>query len=136
MSFDLAVWHAERSLDDRTAHRIYQAICEGDELPVDGSLTANLRIDDFMRALGGLYPNLDAVPEEAVDDSPWASGFAASDSHSLFNIRWSSASTMLAEMITLAAQYGLVLYDPQEGRVHNPPHLSARPTWMFWRRKP
>jgi len=41
---------------------------------------------------------------------------------------------MLAEIRTLAAAHGLVLYDPQDERVHNPPNLASIPKWQFWRR--
>jgi|SRR6185437_6834205 len=134
MTFDLGVWHSDRALDDAAAAAVYLAICEGTPIAGDGALSSSPRVAAFMAALAERYPDLDSIPEEAVDDSPWSSGFEYSDSHSIFNIRWSRAESMLAEISALATEHSLVLYDPQEGRVHNPPHLSRRPQWRFWRR--
>jgi hypothetical protein len=134
MTFDLGVWHADRALDDATADEVYLAICEGAELPNDGSLSASPRVAAFMAALGARYPDLDSLPDGAVDDSPWSSGFEYTAAHSIFNIRWSRAEAMLAEMRALAAEHELVVYDPQESRVYNPPQLVPRRRWQFWRR--
>src|SRR3982751_1809210 len=119
MSFDLAAWHSERALDASTADAVYQAICAGSPMPMDDVVTPSPRVSRFLAALGARYPDLDALPEEQVDDSPWSSGFEYTDAHAIFNIRWPRAEQMLAEMRELATAHGLVLYDPQDGTVYD-----------------
>ena len=133
MSFDLGVWNADRALDAADADTVYQAICEGGEVP-ELALNPSPRVAAFMSALAARYPDLDSLPDEAVDASPWSSGFEHSQSHAIFNIRWSRAEQMLREMRDLATTHQLVLYDPQEGVVYNPPRLQPPQWWQFWRR--
>jgi hypothetical protein len=87
-----------------------------------------------MAALAERYPNLDSLSDDAVDASPWVSGFEWSETHALFNIRWSHAEQMLHEIRALASAHRLVLYDPQESTVYNPEHLEPARRWQFWRR--
>jgi hypothetical protein len=87
-----------------------------------------------MAALVARHPDLDSLPDDAVDDSPWSSSFEYSDSHALFNIRWSRADEMLREMRDLATAYELVLYDPQASVVYNPAQPEPPRRWQFWRR--
>jgi hypothetical protein len=133
MTFDLGIWNAKRALDAATADAVYQAVCEGGAAPA-GALEASPRMAAFMAALAARYPGLDSLPEAAIDESPWSSGFEYSDAHAIFNIRWSRAEPMLAELREPAGSHQLVLYDPQENRVYNPPHLEPPSRWQFWRR--
>jgi hypothetical protein len=134
MSFDLGVWHTDRALDATAADDVYQALCEGEPTPSDGSLTPSPRVREFLAALGARHPDLDSLPDDAVDASPWSSGFEYSEAHAIFNIRWSYAAQMLTEIRELAAAFRLLVYDPQAEKVYNPPHLARPPRWQFWRR--
>ena len=136
MSFDLAVWHGTRALSTEEAAGIHEALCEGRALPSAAGVTASPSVDAFLAALHARYPNLDSLPEDAVDASPWASGFEASDHHVLLNFRWGSASDeAVAAAVDLARSHGLVLFDPQGPQVHLPPALRpAASRWQFWRR--
>lgn len=134
MSFDLAVWHSTYALSGEAAGAVYQAVCEGTDLPRDGSIAPSSRITAFIAELDSRFPDLDSLSDAEVDASPWASGFEYSDQHATFNIRWSAAKAMLAEFRALAARHELVLYDPQEEVAYNPPSLKSVPAWQFWRR--
>ena len=134
MSFDLGVWHATRALNAEAADAVYQALCEGATLPEDGSIATSLRVAAFMAELGSRFPDLDSLPDDDVAASPWASGFENSDQYAIFNIRWSAAKTMLPAIRALAMKHELVLYDPQDESVYNPPSLQSIPAWQFWRR--
>jgi hypothetical protein len=134
MSFDLGVWHSQRALDAATAEKAYIAICEGEAPPAEAAITASPSIANFLAELSERFPDLDSLPEDAVGDSPWSSGFEHSDSCAIFNVQWPRAGELLETMRSLAAKHGLVLYDPQESEVHNPPHLAPRRPWQFWRR--
>ena len=97
-------------------------------------LPTSPRVNAFIAELGTQFPDLDSLTDNDVDASPWASGFENSDQYAIFNIRWSSAKTMLTAFRVLAAKHELVLYDPQAETVYNPPSLQSIPTWQFWRR--
>ena len=136
MSFDLAVWHSTHAPSIEEAGEIYAALCEGEAIPVAAGVSGSSAVAAFLAALDTQFPNLDTLPDELVDDSPWASGFDASDRHVLLNFRWGEASDpAIAATVALAQAHGLVLFDPQGPQVHVPPSLRpAVPRWQFWRR--
>ena len=95
------------------------------------------RLAAFVADLEQRYPGLDDEP----DDSPWASwplaaGGSMLDAHCCgFNIVWSRAEQMSAEMRTLSAAHGLTLYDPQDDIVIRPnDSASPPPKRRWWRR--
>lgn len=135
MSFDLAVWYSPRALDPAAADAVYQALAEGVNPPRGAPIAGDPRVAAFRAALASRYPDLDAVPEAELDGSPWACGPEGSDRYVIMNLRWSAEDAVLHVIAGLAAEHGLVLYDPQGPEVHLPPGLSpAQPRWQFWRR--
>jgi hypothetical protein len=80
----------------------------------------------FFDALRARYPDIDTASDAEVDESPWASGFEVSDDHVLLNIRWKAPDDVIMAIVELAAEHGLVLYDPQGDEVHLPPGLATR----------
>jgi hypothetical protein len=77
--------------------------------------------------------------EDDPDDSPWASWpltQAMLDGRCCgFNVTWSHADRMSAEMRALAAQRGVTIYDPQESLVlrpvTSPPSTGAKRRWWL-----
>ena len=135
MSFDLGVWYSPRSLDATAAGLVYHALAEGVELPGDAPVAASPRVPAFITALGHRYPDLDTLDDAEVDRSPWAGGFEVSECHALLSLRWTAPDEVVLTITALAADHGLVLYDPQGGEVHLPPSLQPeRRRWQFWRR--
>jgi hypothetical protein len=134
MSFDLGIWHSTRALDATAASDVYAALAEGAEPPPDAGVVDSRAVAAFLSALNTEYPDIDALDDEAIDDSPWSSGFEASDRHVLLSLRWGAPDAVVDTVVRLAAKHGLVLFDPQGGEVHLPPSLSpARKPWQFWR---
>jgi len=134
MSFDLGVWYSRRPLSNGEAAEIYGALAEGTDLPTDAAVEPSPVVAAFLTALDARYPNLDALPEDQVDESPWASGFESSERHVLLNLRWGASDDVVLWIVRLAAEHGLVLFDPQGDEVHLPPTMPKRRSgWRFWR---
>lgn len=93
------------------------------------------RLAAFVADLEHRYPGLDDEP----DDSPWASWPLSAnsmvDGHCCgFNIVWSRAEQMSAEMRALSATHGLTLYDPQDDVVvRTGDTTQAKRRW--WKRR-
>jgi len=120
MSFDLAVWDADRPVRTGEAERRYTQMCEGQ----DPAGASSHRVTAFVEECERRWPG---DSDEDLDASPWASwpltaqrtpcGFVA-------NIRWGAAAGMFGEWAEMAERHGLVLYDPQSSVVKIPSRLS------------
>jgi hypothetical protein len=103
VSFDLAVWDGDRPAND-----------------IEAELTApSPRIADYVDGLLARWPD---IGNDAEVDSPWPDGPLlgnASGRLFYFGITYSSGRDLLREAIdyavALAAERGLVCYDPQYG---------------------
>ncbi len=80
----------------------------------------------FYSRLSSLYPEVDALSEDELDDSPWACSMEVSDSHVIMAIMPEQSEKVVPQILALAEENGLVCFDPQAGRVYLPPHLAAR----------
>lgn len=135
MSFDLGVWHSPRPLEAAEAADVYLALAEGTDPRTIAAVSASPAVSRFLAALAERYPDLDDLPDDRVDDSPWSSGFEKSDCHVLLSVRWSAPDAVIRLISDLASEHELVLYDPQGEQVQIPPALRRRPPkWRFWRR--
>jgi hypothetical protein len=116
MSYDLAVWEGEQPGDDEVAGQTYQYLCET-YLEADELLPPTPRLAAFARALLDVYPDIDS---DGGDESPWStaplSGEAIGPLMSL-PMRHSRAEEISAWAAQIAAQHGLVCYDPQMDRL-------------------
>ena len=134
MSFALAVLSADQALDTATAGRIYAALCEGEPGDVPGGLRAAPALRAFARDLLAHYPDLDSLPDDAVDESPWSVAPDIGEAHVVMSFVWSRAEEAAQLVRELAGRHGLTVYDPQEDRVIPPGGGPARWSWQFWRR--
>jgi hypothetical protein len=118
VSFDLAVLSAARPLTADEARRVYLRLCEGD----DGAtlLAPDERVDEFAREIRARWPDLDDLPEEEVDDSPWSIGVDVSPRHMLVSFVWSRVDDTAPAFVDLAAKHGLYVFDPQENALQLP----------------
>jgi hypothetical protein len=66
------------------------------------------------------------VPEDELDACPWACGLDVGGGHVLMAIRPEMSEKVVPLVRVLAAQYELICFDPQAGKVHLPPRLSAQ----------
>ena len=127
MSFDLAVWEGPRPRSDAEAAEhfddlVAQAEDDTDPRPPTPAIAA------FVEALAERHPELTA---ESGDESPWASGpliGGASGSSLHLNVVWSRAAETAASVADLAADHGLVCFDPQD-EVLLPRQVPRRTGW-------
>ena len=120
MSFDLGVWYPDRPLTPAQAGERYERLCAGEVREVAPSPS----IDAFYAALVARHPELDDVPEDRLDDAaycPWSAALDRSPGHVITCCVWSQAEAVRELVGALAADHGLVLYDPQAGEVTFPP---------------
>ncbi|WP_020577895.1 hypothetical protein [Actinopolymorpha alba] len=117
MSFDLYVWGLPQPVTVKLAEQICEQLAHDHAVVV----AADPRVEAFYQAVTERFPALEGLTDEALDDSPWCMSPGLSPSHLIMNIRWSCAQEVARWIIPLAAEHGLVCFDPQSGRVHNPP---------------
>jgi hypothetical protein len=115
------VWKCLTPISDEEAAHQYRLLREvGSESRFDAEVYA------FYSRLIGLYPEIDTLPEEELDDSPWASSMEVSDSHVIMAIVPEQSEKVIPRVLALAEENGLVCFDPQASRVYLPPHLVAK----------
>ncbi|MEH0985382.1 hypothetical protein [Micromonospora sp. CPCC 205556] len=115
MSYDLAVWEGDLPADDGAAgvvyDQLYAAYMEGEELP------PTPRICAYVLALLERWVDM---PYDEPDVSPWSAGpltDEASGPFVYFTMRYSKCEEVSAEAARMAADHGLVCYDPQWERL-------------------
>jgi len=126
VSFDLAVLSAARPLDAEQARDAYERLASGEEwyavLPQDD------RVAQFVAALSARWPDIDTLPEDQIEASPWSNGFDVSPAHVLLNMRWSSPDEIIQFCEATASALGLNLFDPQDGTLYAPGREPRRAT--------
>ena len=112
MSYDLAVWEGERPTDNQAALETYQHLCQT-YLEADELAPPTPRITTFAQALLDVYPDIDSG---AGGNSPWSTAPLVDEAVGplmCFPIRYDMAEEISAWAAQVAAQHGLVCYDPQ-----------------------
>jgi hypothetical protein len=88
------------------------------------------RFDDqvyaFYSRLISLYPEVETLPEDELDDSPWACSMEVSGSHVIMAILPEQSEKVVSQVLALAEDNGVVCFNPQAGKVYLPPHLAAK----------
>jgi len=118
VSYDLAVWEGERPASDEIAEQVFTEFAdvylESDEPPEEPPTPA---IQRYIAALLQRWPDIDS---DAGDASPWAVGPLISDASGpffYFPMVWSMAEEASEYAARLAAEHGLVCFDPQVSRL-------------------
>jgi hypothetical protein len=118
MSVDMAVWEGDRPPDDE-AGQVFEALYDryiDREYPTEPTA----KIKEFVEALTTRFPDLDALGDDEVDDSPWAdSPLLANASGPLiyFGMVTNEAAQQAWELAqATATRLGLIAFDPQSGR--------------------
>jgi len=106
-----------RPLSREEGGRIYALL--GEE-PWDELLEPDERVAAFVREITDRWPQIDDVPEEEVDDCPWAVEFDQSPAHVISCISWSRAEEVFPVYVETALRHGLYVYDPQDERLFAP----------------
>jgi len=120
-SLHLAVWNSLAPISDEEAAHQYQLLKDvGSERRFDDKVYA------FYSRLIILYPEVETLPEDELDSSPWACSMEVSGSHVIMAILPEQSEKVVPQVLALAEDNGLVCFDPQAGKVHLPPHLAAK----------
>lgn len=134
MSCDYGVWYSETSLTNEEAAKIYIGLCE--QWPfLEGE---NQAVRALYNDLTKLWPELDSVPDEKIDDkdrSPWSCEISHSGIVVVTACVWPMADIVGSFVKELAARHRLIFYDPQSERVHPPEHLKAMQVKKGWLRR-
>jgi hypothetical protein len=113
MSYDLAVWAGERPQSEAEAAERYAQMMDRLETG-DGELAPiSDRIRAYVAALLAKWPD---ITEDDGADSPWADGPMINNAFGeciYFSMVWSRAEEASEFAARVAAQHGLVCYDPQ-----------------------
>jgi hypothetical protein len=116
VSYDLAVWEGDQPADDVSAGEeyihLYDRYIQSREVR-----PATPRIAAYVRALLHRYPDVDS---DAGEDSPWADAPLIADASGpflYFPMVYSQCEEVSAWASQLAAEHGLVCYDPQFGQL-------------------
>ena len=115
------MWHSLTPISSEEAAHQYQLLKDvGSERRFDDKVYA------FYSRLIGLYPEVETLSEEELDDSPWACSMEVSGSHVIMGILPEQSEKVVQQVLALAEENGLVCFDPQAGKVYLPPHLAAK----------
>src|SRR5258708_3528595 len=118
VSFDLVVLSGAKALDADGAQEIYGHLCDGE--PWDRFLVPDPKIADFVLEITRRWPQVDDIPSDEVDRSPWSVRFDVSPAHVISAMVWSRADDVAPVYIGIALKHGLNVFDPQEGILHSP----------------
>jgi len=119
MSFDLGVWYRQTRIANKEASKLYVRLCDGDT----SGVVPNPAIDAFYAELAARHPEIDAIPEEKVDDHdrcPWSCRLDHSPGHVIMSCVWTKATCVGQLVESLTRKHGLAVYDPQSHRVTYP----------------
>jgi hypothetical protein len=119
VSYDLAVWHSDTPLTAGQARQTYLALAA-----TGNAAAAHPDVAAFYDELTGQYPEIDSLPDDQVDGCPWSAALTVAGNGVLMCLRWSAANEVGPEVYDLADAHGLVVFNPQSGRVHNPPEFT------------
>jgi hypothetical protein len=121
MSFYLGVWNSPTAISDDEAGAEYHEHRE--ENSVESEFDA--QVYGFYSRLTRHYPEVEMVPEDELDGSPWACSLDVTDIYVIIVIQPEKPKNIFPFIRALAAQYKLVCFDPQARKVHLPPYLTV-----------
>jgi hypothetical protein len=119
MSFDLGVWYPQTRIRNKEASELYVRLCDGDT----SGVVPNPAIEAFYAELTARHPEIDAIPEEKIDDHnhcPWSCKLDHSPGHVIMSCVWPKATYVGQLVENLARKHGLAVYDPQSDTVTYP----------------
>jgi hypothetical protein len=121
MNFYLGVWNSPTAISDDEAAARYRVLSAEQSAEPE----FNAHVYTFYCRLTSLYPEVEMVPENDLGSCPWACSLDLTGDHVIMAIQPGQCQKLVPQVLALAAQHDLVCFDPQAGKVHLPPHLSA-----------
>ncbi|WP_148616375.1 hypothetical protein [Nocardioides rubriscoriae] len=134
MSYDLAVWDGPRPESDAAAAETYELVMSRFESE-DNPAEPTPRIRAYVEALLSRWPDLDA---DAGEESPWADCPLMSNADGdavYFSMVWTRAEEDSEFAAEVAAQHGLVCFDPQAESLRPPVGSAAGGSSRRWFRR-
>jgi len=119
MSYDLAVWEGEHPADD-DAGEVFQRLYR-QYLDTPAEIPPTSAIRDYVTALLARWIDM---TEDEHDVSPWSDGPLINNANGpiiYFAMRYSMADEVSAAAARMAADRGLVCFDPQWNRLRPTP---------------
>ncbi|MCW3838639.1 hypothetical protein ONA70_00805 [Micromonospora yasonensis] len=120
MSYDLAVWEGDRPPDNAAALTTFKALYE--RYVGKGAIPPTPRIRTYVEAL--LEQWIDLTEDDDDERSPWSTGpliKEASGPFIYFPMVYSRCNEVSAGAARIAAEHGLVCFDPQLGLLRPAP---------------
>ena len=120
MSYDLAVWEGPTPPNNAAAE-YERVMTRMEERPADPPTD---RISAFVAALLARWPD---ITDDRGEDSPWADGPMIGNAFGnaiYFSMVWSRAEEVSEFAASVAAQHGLVCFDPQSESLRTPPGVA------------
>ena len=118
--FYLGAWRSRSAISDKDAAKQYAALLQGKEV----SQSWDAAVYRFLTQLTELYPDIETLPEDKADDSPWACSLEVSAAHVIMALRLDRYASVFPTIMQLASHHGLVCFDPQNFKVHLPENLK------------
>lgn len=121
MSYDLYLWHSPKPVTAQQAMAICHqlAASQGDCVVPHNAVLA------FYQDLIARFPPLESIADDELESSPWNMSPDATPSRVILVIGHSRVGQVGLTVEELAAQHGLVCFDPQSAVVHHPPLTRA-----------
>jgi hypothetical protein len=120
VSYDIAVWEGDRPANDAAALETYNELWARYE---DTDEPASDRILSYIEELTAKYPDLDDLPDDDVDDSPWADSPLQRNVMGpffYFALVPSKAGETVPFIVETARRHELVCFDPQQVKLLSP----------------
>lgn len=119
MSYDLAVWEGDQPADDVEGGRVFRQLY--DKYIAAGGETPTPTPTPHMRAyVDALLERWIDMTEDDQDVSPWSDGPLVNNASGpiiYFSMRYSMCEQVSAEAARMAAERGLITFDPQWDRL-------------------
>jgi hypothetical protein len=117
VGYDIAVWEGERPASDEAALEKYNEMWARYE---DTDEAASPSVLSYIGELTAKYPDLDDLPDDEVDDSPWADSPLQGNVMGpffYFALVPSKADETVPFIAETARRHELVCFDPQQERL-------------------
>jgi hypothetical protein len=122
VSYDLAVWEGPTPPNNAAAAAEYERVMTRmEDGPAD---PPSIRISAYVAALLARWPD---ITDDRGEDSPWADGPMIGNAFGnaiYFSMVWSRAEEASEFAASVAAQHGLVCFDPQSESLRTPPGVA------------
>jgi hypothetical protein len=122
MSYYVGVWNSATAVSDDEAAARYREL--NDEKSVEPDFDDH--VYTFYSRLISLFPEVETVLEDELDSCPWACCIDIAADHVILPILPEQAPKIMGQIVSLAARYELVCFDPQAGKAYLPPRLEPK----------